>query len=60
MNVLFLTMAQVDVNQRSIYNDLMRKFKKEGHTLYIVCPTERREGKKTHMEQENGISTQSK
>lgn len=57
MNILFLTMAKVDANQRGIYNDLMRKFKKEGHTLYIVCPTERREGKRTHIEQENGINT---
>lgn len=57
MNVLFLTMVKIDVNQRGIYNDLMRKFKQEGHTLYIVCPTERREGKKTYLEHEDSIIT---
>ncbi len=57
MNVLFLTMSKVCVNKRGIYNDLMRKFRREGHNLYIVCPTERREGKKTSIEQIDGIST---
>lgn len=57
MNVLFLTMVKIDVNQRGIYNDLMRKFHKEGHNLFIVCPTERREGKRTFIEQRDGIST---
>ena len=57
MNVLFLTMAKVDVNKRGIYNDLMRKFRKEGHDLYIVCPTERREGRKTSIEKIEGVST---
>lgn len=57
MNVLFLTMVKIDVNQRGIYNDLMRKFHEEGHNLYIVCPTERREGKRTFIEQRDGIST---
>lgn len=37
MNVLFLTMVNVDVNNRGIYNDLMRKFRNEGASgLYCV------------------------
>ena len=47
-------MSKVCVNKRGIYNDLMRKFRREGHNLYIVCPTERREGKKTSIEQKRG------
>lgn len=57
MNILFLTMLKVDVNQRGIYNDLIRKFQKGDHRIYVVCPTERREGHKTYIEENNGIST---
>lgn len=57
MNVLFLTMVKIDVSQRGIYNDLMRRFHKYGHNLFIVCPTERREGRKTCVENNDGIKT---
>lgn len=57
MNLLFLTMAKIDVNQRGLYNDLMRKFYKEGHNVYIVCPTERRDGEKTFVEKKERITT---
>jgi glycosyltransferase involved in cell wall biosynthesis len=50
-------MAKIDVKQRGIYNDLMRKFHKEGHNLYIVCPIERREGGKTSVEHKDGVCT---
>lgn len=36
MNVLFLTMVNVYVNKRGIYNDLMRKFRNEGHQVIIA------------------------
>lgn len=57
MNVLFLTMVSIDVNNRGIYNDLMRKFKNEGHQVYIVCPVERRIGKKTYLTKEDNVFT---
>lgn len=57
MNVLFLTMVNVDVNNRGIYNDLMRKFRNEGHQVYIVCPVERRSGKKTYLTKEDNVFT---
>ena len=57
MNVLFLTMVNVDVNNRGIYNDLMRKFRNEGHQVYIVCPVERRIGKKTYLTKEDNVFT---
>lgn len=56
MNVLFLTMPNVDVNQRGIYNDLMRKYHSEGHKLYIVCPIERRYGKNSFIKKTDDIS----
>ena len=55
MNVLFLTMVNVDVNNRGIYNDLMRKFRNEGHQVYIIYPNERRTGLPTAVEVNNGV-----
>lgn len=55
MNVLFLTMVSIDVNKRGIYNDLMRKFKNEGHQVYIIYPNERRTGLPTAVEVNNGV-----
>ena len=57
MNVLFLTMAKTDVSQSGIYNDLMRKFRDEGHSVYIVMPSERREGKQTSVSDANDVHT---
>lgn len=57
MNVLFLTMLKMDLNQRMLYTDLMRKFRDEGHNVYIVCPIERREGKPSYTSSENGVHT---
>lgn len=45
----------MDLNCRGIYNDLMRRFRKEEHYIYIVCTVERRMGKKTYVSEENGV-----
>lgn len=43
MNVIFLTMANLDgIATHGIYQDLMRKFRDEGHLVYIASPLERR------------------
>lgn len=44
MRVLFLTMSSgmENINTNGIYTDLMRKFRNEGHELYIIFPRERR------------------
>lgn len=57
MNVLFLTMGRVDINRRGIYNDLLRKFRDDGHKVYIVRPIERIEGKPTSLTEDNGVFT---
>lgn len=51
MNILFLTMSSgfANVEARGIYTDLMRKFRDEGHDVYIICPNERRTGKHTEL-----------
>ncbi len=43
MNILFLTLSYIsDISERGIYTDLMREFIRNGHSLYIVVPAERR------------------
>lgn len=50
MNVLFLTLLSFDsLQERTIYTDLLREFVKNGHHVYVISPTERREGKKTQL-----------
>lgn len=45
MNVIFLTMSRLtDISQRHIYTDLLRKFRNEGHNVYIIAPMERGNG----------------
>ena len=56
MNLIFLTLARItDIEQRGIYSDLMRKFRDEGHEVYIVCPCERRLGKETTLTTEKDV-----
>jgi len=48
-------MAKINsLEDRGIYTDLLREFYKEGHNVFVVCPTERREKKKTNLLKENG------
>lgn len=43
MNMIFLTLSDMrGIQGRGIYVDLMRKFRDEGHSVYVVSPTERR------------------
>lgn len=56
MNILFLTMSIMrDVTQNGIYTDLMRKFRDEGHKVYVVTPCERREGLRTALFESAGV-----
>lgn len=57
MNILFLTIAKInDITKRDIYTDLIRKFRDEGHYVYIVTPTERRYKKQTTFTEQDGVS----
>jgi len=48
MNVLFLTLVDIiSINERGIYQDLLREFIKNSHNIYVVSPSERRYGKET-------------
>ena len=57
MNILFLTMSSgiEKFQARGIYTDLMRKFRDEGHEVYIVFPRERKHGLPTEVRVQNGV-----
>lgn len=44
-----------NIEARGIYTDLMRKFRDEGHDVYIIHPNERRTGKPTEVKTEGRI-----
>ncbi|RTY66255.1 glycosyltransferase WbuB [Flavobacterium bomense] len=57
MNILFLTLVKIkSLEERGIYTDLLRKFKEEGHNVFVVSPSERRDKKKTHLSTKDGVS----
>ena len=56
-NLIFLTMSRTtaDINSRAIYPDLLRKFRNEGFSVYIVMPNERRLDLPTQLKEQNGV-----
>jgi glycosyltransferase involved in cell wall biosynthesis len=57
MNILFLTISRIeDISDRDIYTDLMRKFRDEGHDVYIITPNERRYRKQSTFKKQDGVS----
>lgn len=56
MNIIFLTLSRVaDIEERGIYTDLMRKFRDEGHEVYVVSPSERRLKLRTKLSEQYGV-----
>ncbi|MET0758875.1 MAG: glycosyltransferase family 4 protein [Flavobacterium sp.] len=57
MTILFLTLVKIkSLEERGIYTDLLRKFREEGHEVFVVSPSERRDKKKTHLSKKEGVS----
>lgn len=55
MSIIFLTMSHLtELETHGIYVDLMRKFRDEGHDVYIVTPRERRSGEETRLYDADG------
>ena len=55
MNILFLTTGRIDsIEQHSIYPDLLRYFRNQGHKVYTVGSYEKREGKETELKEDHG------
>lgn len=44
------------IEQHSIYNDLVHKFRSEGHEVYVMVPFERRTGRKTMIYKDSGVN----
>ncbi len=56
MNVLFLTIGRMEsIEAHSIYPDLLRQFRDNGHDVYIVSPRERRTGLKTELVEKDNV-----
>lgn len=50
MKLLFLTLLDFDsINEHNIYTDLLREFSKNGHSVFIISPIERKRGRKTEI-----------
>jgi len=50
MNILFLSIVRfLDIADRGIYTDLIRKFMTEGHKVHVVYPSERRYKEQTGL-----------
>ena len=57
MNILFLTLVEINsVEERGIYQDLLRKFRNEGHDVTIVTPVERRRKISTNYSLKDKVS----
>ena len=56
-NLIFLTMSRTtaDINSRAIYPDLLRKFRNEGYSIFIVMPSERRLSLPTELREQDGV-----
>jgi glycosyltransferase involved in cell wall biosynthesis len=57
MNVLFLTLVEINsIEERGIYQDLLRKFRNEGHNVTILTPVERRKKIHTNLITKEGVT----
>ena len=57
MNVLFLTIIDFEtIEEKNIYTDLLRVFRKNGHRLYVISPEERRKKGKTRVQSNDGVT----
>lgn len=56
MHIIFLTMSSLmKVSIHDIYADLMRKFRDEGHEVYVISPRDRWMGEKTRLYDSDGV-----
>jgi glycosyltransferase involved in cell wall biosynthesis len=55
--VIFISLVQINtLEERGIYQDLLRQFVLNGHEVTVVCPVERRTGLPTKVIKENAAS----
>lgn len=57
MNILFLTVVKIkSLSEGGIFPDILAKFRDEGHKVFILSPTERRDKLKTHVIKERNTN----
>lgn len=57
MNILFLSLLDFSsIDERSIYTDLLKKFRDNGHNIYAVSPVERRKNGETYLIEEDNCT----
>lgn len=56
MNILFLSISNVDLSKKSIYGDLLNQFLKENHKIYIVSAAQRRTKENTSLSTNDNVS----
>lgn len=57
MNIIFLTLIDItDINDRGIYSDLLRKFRDEGHNVFVIHPAERRKKLHTSLRKQDRVT----
>ena len=57
MNIIFITVSNINsIDDKGIYISLVRKFRNEGHQVYIVSPAERRMQQETHIIETGGVN----
>lgn len=56
MNVLLMTIGAFrNISESGAYTDLLRFFQEEGHSVFVACTTEKRQGLPTCVEEQGGI-----
>ena len=56
MNILFMTIGRMaNIEDHTIYCDLLREFRNNGHSVYTISPFEKRTGKKTEYKEICGV-----
>ncbi|WP_019230343.1 glycosyltransferase family 4 protein [Sedimentibacter sp. B4] len=57
MNIVFLSIGGLnDLSENTVYTDLLRRFRDEGHSVHVVCQREKRLGLDTEINIEHGIN----
>ncbi|MDB4390600.1 glycosyltransferase family 4 protein [Akkermansiaceae bacterium] len=55
-NILFVTSVRVEsMDQTGIYHDVLRDFRKKGHNVFVISPSERRYKLKTKLKKSGGV-----
>ena len=56
MNILFITIGRMEnIEDHTIYCDLLRCFRDHGHDVYTISPYEKNTGRETDYKHENGV-----